>query len=118
MWTRIFLPAALTALLLGEVAFAQDAGPARCSQGNLWSQVDWLRLEISGGRITLSSRRCGQTRVTAEPSEANPLRLSLMVDAQPGALLATFEAADEQETVTLTLDARQQVTIVRAPQAA
>ena len=125
-WTRIVSLAALTAVWLGislsgDVVFAQDAGAPRCpksASGDLWSQVDWLRLEISGGRITLTSRRCGQTRVSAEPSEDSPRRQALTVDAQPGAILATFETADDRETVTLTCDARQQVIDRAQPQAA
>ncbi len=125
MWTRIFLLAALTAPLRGAlpsggIAIAQEARSSRCSKtvhGDLWSQVDWLRLEISGGRIALTSLRCGQTRVTVEPTETSPLRQSLTVNAQAATLLATYEAADDRESVMLTLDARQQVTIAREPHA-
>ncbi len=122
MWKRIFLPAALASLSLGhESLLAQDAGESPAAQTpavNLWSQVNWLRLEISGGRIALTSRRCGQTRVGVEPADGNPQRQLLTVDAQPAVVLATYESADERETITLSIDARQQVTIARRPQGA
>jgi hypothetical protein len=121
MWTRIVSLAALAALLLtshqlgGRAVLAQDAGAARCkaAAANLWGQVDWLRLEISGGRIALGCRRCGQVRLAAEPTEADPTHQSLAVDAQPGSLIATYEAADDRERIALTIDARRQVTVVR-----
>jgi len=117
MWTRIVALAALAALTLpSEVVFAQQPGSSRCSHppaGSLWSQVDWLRLSISGSRIALTSTRCGQTRLTVEPTAASALRQTLIVDAQAGALLATYEAADERTTITLSVDERKQLTIVR-----
>jgi hypothetical protein len=119
MWTRIVSLAAIAALSFsGEVAFAQQSGSSRCSHppaGSLWGEVNWLRLQISGGRIALTSTRCGQARVTAEPTTAHPLRQTLSVDAQPAMLLATYEAADEQATITLTVDERKLLTIVRQP---
>jgi hypothetical protein len=119
MWTRIVSLAALAALMLpSEVAFAQQPGSSRCSHpptGSLWSQVDWLRLSISGGRIALTSTRCGQTRLTVEPTDASACRQALTVDAQAGALLATYEAADDQTAITLSLDERKLLTIVRRP---
>jgi hypothetical protein len=119
MWTRIVSLAALAALMLqSEVAFAQQPGSSRCSHpptGSLWSQVDWLRLSISGGRIALTSTRCGQTRVTIEPTEASAWRQTLSVDAQAGALLATYEAANDQTAITLSVDERKLLTIVRRP---
>src|SRR4029434_10850455 len=105
MWTRIFLwtwIASLAALTLGgAVAFAQDAGSSRApnpTKATFWGQVDWLGLEIGGGRITLTSKRCGQTRLTIEPTEASPVRQTLTVDSQPGTLLATVASCDERET--------------------
>jgi hypothetical protein len=119
MWTRIVSFAALAALTLpGKVVFAQQPGSSRCTHppaGSLWSQVDWLRLSISGGRIALTSTRCGQSRLAVEPTAAHPLRQTLNVDVQAGAILATYEAADEQSTITLSVDERKQLTIVRRP---
>jgi hypothetical protein len=119
MWTRIVSLAAIAALTLpGEANFAQQPGSSRCAHpptGSLLGQVEWLRLSISGGRIALTSTRCGQVSLTAEPTAANPLRQSLSVDAQAGVLLATYEATDERAAITLTVDERKLVTIVRRP---
>ncbi|MCI0359591.1 MAG: hypothetical protein L0211_14035 [Planctomycetaceae bacterium] len=122
MWTRIVSLAAIAAFTLpGEAAFAQQPGSSRCSHaaaGTVWAQVDWLRLQTSGGRIALSSTRCGQARVVVEPTADNPLRQTLSVDSQPGTFLVSYEAADEHSTITLDLDERQQVTVRQRPTAA
>jgi hypothetical protein len=122
MWTRIVSLAAIAAFTLpGEFAFAQQSGSSRClnaSPGTVWGQVDWLRLQISGGRIALTSTRCGQAQVTVEPTAANPIRQTLSVDSQPGVFVASYEASDERFTITLIVDERQQVTIRQRPTAA
>jgi hypothetical protein len=119
MWTRIVSLAALAALTLpGEATFAQQPGSSRCAHpptGSLIGQVEWLRLSISGGRIALTSTRCGQVSMTAEPAADNPVRQSLSVDAQAGVLLATYETTDDQAVITLIVDERKLVTIVRRP---
>jgi len=94
----------------------QQHEPARCSRLSplsVWSQVDWLRLEISGGRIAVTTTRCGQTRVATEPAEGSQRRQTLTVDSQPGVLLTTFELCDERATLKLQIDARKQLTITR-----
>jgi hypothetical protein len=122
MWTRIVSLALLAAFTLqGEFAFAQQPGSSRCSHsssGTVWAQVDWLRLQISGGRIALTSTRCGQARVTVEPTATNSLRQLLSVDSQPSVFVASYEAADDRATITLVVDERQQVTIRQQPAAA
>jgi hypothetical protein len=119
MWTRIVSLAAIAALTLpGEANFAQQPGSSRCAHpptGSVLGQVEWLRLSISGGRIALTSTRCGQVSLTSEPTAANPLRQSLSVDAHAGVLLATYEATDERAVFTFTVDERKLVTIVRRP---
>jgi len=126
MWTRTLLRTSAViltvvvavftgGLILSPVACAQEAGaaPGPEATASVWTQAQWLRLDINGGRIVLASRRCGQTRLNIEPTEASPLRQSLAVDAQPGALVASFEATSADQTITLSVDARQQLTIAR-----
>jgi hypothetical protein len=118
MWKRIGLFSSLLAAALVGDAFAQspDAKPcAHPAAGSLWNQVDWLRLEISGGRLVVHSTRCGHSRLAVEPTPVSAARQTLTIDSRPAALLVNYQLTDEQGTLSLQVDERKQLTLTHQP---
>ncbi|MEX2176710.1 MAG: hypothetical protein WD872_20250 [Pirellulaceae bacterium] len=102
----------------GESLFAQahppdGAAAAPHSTDTLWTQTDWLRLEIVGGRIVLESARCGQHCLAVDSAAAGEARQSLKLCAQPGSLVAHYELHDERGQLTLSLERNKLVLSLR-----
>jgi hypothetical protein len=83
-----------------------------CSSATLWSQTAWLRLEIVGGRIAVSSARCGTHRLAAEPP-GDKVRESLAIQVEAGTLTARYEQLRAGGELTLAVDERTHLTIGR-----
>ena len=118
MWKRIGLFSLLLAAPLAGVALAQSPDAKTCTHpagGSLWTQVDWLRLEISGGRLVVHSTRCGQSRLAVEPTTDSAARQTLTVDARPAALLVNYQSTDAQGTLTLQVDEHKRLTLTQEP---
>jgi hypothetical protein len=113
MWTRIVsLSAACTVTLYGAALLASEPEVKATPPGTLWSQTPWLRLEIVGGRVTVTSTRCGTHRLAAEPSGSD-VRESLAVQVEAGTLTAQYEQLRPAGELTLAVDARERLCIVR-----
>jgi hypothetical protein len=105
---------ALVPLVGGQLVAQQPAAPhSPTASGSLWTQTDWAHMAISGGRILVTSTRCGQNRICREPTADNPARQTLIVQAEPGALLINFERSDDRGQTTVSLDERKQLVICR-----
>lgn len=108
MWTRIVsLSAAAAVTLYGAAALAQSTSCTKAPPGSLWTQTDWLRLEIVGGRLQATSSRCGQHRLVAESAQGDSPRQSLAIEVQPGAVNVQYQWLDEQRELLLTVNERK-----------
>lgn len=118
MWKRIGLFSLLLVASLTGVALAQSPDAKTCAHsaaGSLWTQVDWLRLEISGGRLVVHSSRCGQSRLAVEPTTDSAARQTLTVDARPAVLLVNYQLTDAQGTLTLQVNEHKRLTLTHQP---
>jgi hypothetical protein len=116
MWTRIVsLSAAAAVALYGASALAQSAPCTKADSGSLWTQTAWLRLEVIGGRVQVTSSRCGQHRLATEAAPGSQVRQSLALEVQPGSIDVQYQRLDEQSELVLTVDEREKLTVLRRP---
>ena len=116
MWTRIVsLSAAAAVTLYGAAAIAQSTPCTKADRGSLWTETDWLRLEVIGGRLQVTSSRCGQHRLVTEAAPGNRLRQSLALEVHAGAIDVQYQRLDEQSELILTVDERNKLTVLRRP---
>jgi hypothetical protein len=114
MWTRIVsLSAAAAVTLYGAAVLAQSTPCTKAPPGSLWTQTDWLRLEVVGGRLQAGSSRCGQHRLVSEQVQGNSARQSLVIDASAGAVNVQYQRLDQQSELLLTVDERNKLTVLR-----
>jgi hypothetical protein len=114
MWTRIVsLSAALAVTLCGAGALAQSTACTKAPPGSLWTQTDWLRLEVVAGRLAVTSARCGQHRLASEPAAGDSARQTLAIEVQPGAVTVQYQRLDEHSELILQVDDRRRLTLLR-----
>jgi hypothetical protein len=99
------LSAALVGLLYAHALLAAE--PACPDRENLLASVKWLKLEIAGGRLSLRSDRCTQSRLRAESPEQAAVRQSLAVEMAPRGIVLRYERADAAGHVQLEADERR-----------
>ncbi len=114
MWTRtVSLSAASAAMICSAALLASEPEVKTTDPGTLLSQTSWLRLEIVGGRVAMSGARCGTHRLAAEPASGPREHLCVQVDG--GQLTAQYDQVRADAELSLTVDARERLVIVRRP---
>ena len=111
MGTRIVrrsLAAAIAALLCSLPLAAQQP-PAK----SLLAQANWLRFEISGGRLVARSERATQARQAADVTEGETGRQSLLVEAAGCGFTVFYDRQLADRRMLLKLDAQGQLAICR-----
>jgi len=111
MGTRIVcrtLAAAITAVFYCSSLAAHEP-PAK----SLLQQANWLRFEVSGGRLVARSERCNQSRHAAEMSEGETGRQSLLVEAAGSGFTVFFDRQLADRRLLLRLDDKGQLMICR-----